>query len=182
MITPEKQISSQQIFDGKVVRLFFDEVALPNGKTATREVVRHNGAVAVLAVTPDDKIVLVKQFRYPCNRVLLEIPAGKLDIAGENPEQCAVRELAEETPYTCETVDLIYQFYTSAGFSDEKLYLYQAHGLQRNSTLKPDEDEYLELVELNKTQANEALQNGEITDVKTIIAVQYWLLKDIQAA
>ena len=110
MITPEKQISSQQIFDGKVVRLFFDEVALPNGKTATREVVRHNGAVAVLAVTPDDKIVLVKQFRYPCNRVLLEIPAGKLDIAGENPEQCAVRELAEETPYTCDAVDLIYTF------------------------------------------------------------------------
>ena len=162
MITPEKQISSQQIFDGKVVRLFFDEVALPNGKTATRELVRHNGAVAILAVTPDDKIVLVKQFRYPCNRVLLEIPAGKLDIAGENPEQCAVRELAEETPYTCETVDLIYQFYTSAGFSDEKLYLYQAHGLQRNSTLKPDEDEYLELVELNKTQANEACKTAKL--------------------
>ena len=182
MITPEKQISSQHIFDGHVVQLFLDEVALPNGKTATREVVRHKGAVAVLAVTPDDKIVLVEQFRYPCNRVLLEIPAGKLDIAGENPEQCALRELAEETPYTCETVDLIYEFYTSAGFSDEKLYLYQAHGLQRNSTLKPDEDEWLELRELSKTEAQTALQNGEIADVKTIVAVQYWLLKDIQAA
>ena len=126
MITPEKQISSQQIFDGKVVRLFFDEVALPNGKIATREVVRHNGAVAVLAVTPDDRIVLVKQFRYPCNRVLLEIPAGKLDIAGENPEQCAVRELAEETPYTCETVDLIYQFYTSCLSASVFVHLFPA--------------------------------------------------------
>lgn len=179
MITPEKPVSSQHIFDGHIVQLFLDEVALPNGKTATREVVRHKGAVAVLAVTPDDKIVLVEQFRYPCNRVLLEIPAGKLDMAGEEPAQCAMRELAEETPYTCESVHLIHQFYTSAGFSDEKLYLYQAVGLNRNSTLKPDEDEYLELRELSRNEAQQALQNGDIVDVKTIVAIQHWLLMSI---
>ena len=176
MITPEKPISSQPIFDGHVVQLFLDEVELPNGKIAQREVVRHQGAVAVLAITPENKIVLVEQFRYPCNRVLLEIPAGKLDISGENPAQCAMRELAEETPYTCESVNLIHQFYTSAGFSDEKLYLYQAVGLNCNSTLHPDEDEYLELKELSRNEVCAALQNGDIEDVKTIVAVQYWLL------
>lgn len=176
MITAEKQISSQHIFDGKVVRLYLDEVELPNGKTATREVVRHKGAVAVLAITPDNKIVLVEQFRYPCNRVLLEIPAGKLDVTGESPEQCALRELAEETPYTAQEVNLIYEFYTSAGFSDEKLYLYQAHNLVANSTLSADEDEWLELKELSQDEARDALQNGEIVDVKTIIAIQHWLM------
>ena len=176
MINPEKQISSQHIFDGNVVHLYLDEVELPNGKVATREVVRHSGAVAILAITPDNKIVLVKQFRYPCNRVLLEIPAGKLDIAGEEPIQCALRELAEETPYTAEKVDLIYEFYTSAGFSDEKLYLYKAHNIKANSILNTDEDEFLELVELSQNEAKNALQNGEIVDVKTIIAIQHWLM------
>ncbi|MBR6027210.1 MAG: NUDIX hydrolase [Neisseriaceae bacterium] len=175
MIEAETKLNSSTILQGKVLHVCVDEVKLPNGNSATREVVHHPGAVAVLAITNDEKIILVEQYRYACSQTLLEIPAGKLDIQGESPQQCALRELAEETPYTAKSVELIYTFYTSAGFSDEKLYLYQAHDLCKNSTARADEDEFLRLVMMDKKEAADALNNGRILDVKTIVAMQYWL-------
>lgn len=175
IIQAEIQTDSHLMFDGRVIQVFLDSVRLPDGKIATREVVRHPGAVSILATTPDNQIILVEQHRYPCGENLLEIPAGKLDIVGENPKNCALRELAEETPYTAQSVDLIYTFYTSAGFSDEKMYLYRAHNIQANSTASCDEDEYLQLRTMTQKETLNALKTGKIKDAKTIIAMQFWL-------
>ncbi len=96
----EQLLSSKRVFDGQLIQVSVDTVQLPNGKTGRREVVRHPGAVAVLAINAENKVILVEQFRHAGGEILLEVPAGKLDISGEPPEQCAFRELAEETPYT----------------------------------------------------------------------------------
>lgn len=175
MIIPEEFLTSRTVLDGKILQVSVDEVRLADGKTATREVVRHPGAVAVLAVNEKDEVILVAQYRYPCARTLLEVPAGKLDLAGESPASCALRELAEETPYTAQSVTLIYTFYTSAGFSDEKMYLFRADGVCANSALNADEDEFIEVVTLNRDQVRQALSEGQIADAKTIVALQYWL-------
>ncbi|WP_159990998.1 NUDIX hydrolase [Pelistega ratti] len=167
--------SSTEIFHGNIIHVFKDTVKLPNGKIAPREVVRHPGAVAVLAITEEDKVILVQQYRHACGKVLLEVPAGKLDIQGESPERCAFRELAEETPYTATSMTLLYTFYTAAGFCDEKMYLYQAHGLTKNSQAKADEDEFVEQVYLSKEEVREALKQQKIQDSKTLIALQHWL-------
>lgn len=174
----EKQLTSQQIFEGRVIKVFLDQVQLPNGKTSTREVVRHPGAVAILAVTEDQKVILVEQYRYPCAEVLLEIPAGKLDVQGESPEQCAFRELAEETPYTAKQMTLLHTFYTAAGFCDERMYLYLATGLEANSQATSDEDEFVRTVFLSKDEVKEALKHQRIQDSKTLIALQHWCLQE----
>lgn len=167
---------SRPVFAGNVVRLMVDTVQLPNGRQATREVVRHCGAVCVLAVNDEDKVVLVKQFRHPVAGVLLEIPAGKLDVEGEAPELCAFRELAEETPYTAQSMTLVQKFYTAPGFCDELMYLYEARSLTENSELKADEDEFVQTVLLGREQVKQAIKDRSIQDAKTLIALQSWLL------
>ncbi|MDY0272388.1 MAG: NUDIX hydrolase [Advenella sp.] len=167
---------SRPVFAGNVVRLMVDTVQLPNGRQATREVVRHCGAVCVLAVNDEDKVVLVKQFRHPVAGVLLEIPAGKLDVEGEAPELCAFRELAEETPYTAQSMILVQKFYTAPGFCDELMYLYEAGGIAPNSALDTDEDEFVQTVLLSKDDVRQAIRNQTIQDAKTLIALQGWLL------
>lgn len=174
----ETLLSSEPIFTGRVISLSVDTVRLPNGKTGTREVVRHPGAVAVLAINEDNKVVLVEQYRHAGAEILLEIPAGKLDIDGEPPEQCAFRELAEETPYTAKEMKLLYTFYTAAGFCDELMYLYQAIDMSKNSQAQLDEDEFVRQVYLSKQEAREALLNRRIRDSKTIIALQHWLASE----
>lgn len=171
----EKLLTSNEIFNGNVLRMTLDTVRLPNGKEATREVVHHPGAVCILAQTADNRLVLVRQYRHACKEHLLEIPAGKLDVAGEDPAACALRELAEETPYTANSVDLLFEFYTCAGFCSEKMFLFQAALLYENSTLSTDEDEFLDVLLLNKHEVQAALKEGKIRDAKTLIAVQHWL-------
>ncbi len=175
MSLTESQLSSQAIFDGRIIKVSVDTVTLPNGKTATREVVRHPGAVAVLAVTEHNEVILVRQYRYACGTELLEIPAGKLDILGEDPVYCAYRELAEETPYTAQSMRLIHTFFTAAGFCDEKMYLYVAEGVVKNSTVDADEDEFVELVTMSREQVQAALANNQIHDGKTLVALYNWL-------
>ncbi len=131
----EKTIHTEKLFEGKVVRLQIDDVELPNGKTSKREIIKHPGAVAVLALTPENKIVLVEQYRKPMERALVEIPAGKLE-PGEKPEVTAVRELEEETGYECNRLDHIISFYTSPGFADELIHLYLATGLRKKKILE----------------------------------------------
>lgn len=174
----ETQVASKEIYRGQIVQVYVDTIALSDGQKATREVVRHCPCVAVLAVTDDDKVVLVRQFRYPVAKPLLEIPAGKMDgDESETPEATAARELAEETPYTADKLELIHHFYTAPGFCDEYMYLYRASGLKADSQLKPDEGEFVDTVLFSREKVISALKNKEIEDVKTITALQHWLLE-----
>ena len=132
----ETLISTTPIEHNSFLRIDRDQIRLPNGNEHARIVVRHPGAACILAVTDDDKVVLVRQWRHAAGRALLEIPAGKLD-AGEDPAQCALRELGEETPYTAERVEKIFAFYSAPGFCDEILHLYRAVNITPTSSLHP---------------------------------------------
>ena len=173
----ETKLSSEPIYQGSFVTINRDKVRLPNGNESQRIVIRHPGAACVLAVTEEGKAVLVRQWRYAADAATLELPAGKLD-AGEDPAECALRELAEETPYTADRVKLISSFYTAIGFCDEKMYFYQAEGVRLGSTLSNDEDEITETVLMSKEEARTALAHNEIKDGKTLIGLQYWLMQD----
>ena len=165
----EKKISSKQIFDGKIVKLFVDEVELPNGQIATREIVRHPGAVSVVPLTNEGEVVMVKQFRYPFERVLLEIPAGKLE-PGEDPLEAVKRELEEESGVVAENIEFIGMTYTTVAFTDEKIYTYMATGLTFKES-HPDEDEFLEVVKLPLDTLVNMVMSGEIKDSKTQVAI-----------
>ncbi|MDH5160014.1 NUDIX hydrolase [Heyndrickxia oleronia] len=176
----EKTIHTEKVFEGKVVRLQIDDVELPNGKTSKREIIKHPGAVAVLALTPENKIVLVEQYRKPMERALVEIPAGKLE-PGEKPEVTAVRELEEETGYECNRLDHIISFYTSPGFADELIHLYLATGLRKKENPRSaDEDEFVELIEVSLEEAIQLVKEQKIFDAKTAYAIQYLQLKEAQ--
>ena len=172
----EKRISGEKRFEGKIVDIECDSALLPDGKTAYREVVRkiHNG-VCVVPLTDDGNVVIVRQYRYPYAEILPEAPAGKSE-KGESPEECAVRELSEETGYTAEKLIPLGEFYPSPGIMDEVLYLYAATGLTKGQT-HPDEDEFVEasLVPLEKMV--EQIMNGEIRDGKTQTAILKTYLK-----
>ncbi|MDO5059075.1 MAG: NUDIX hydrolase [Neisseria sp.] len=173
----ETQIASEPVYNGTFVTIAKDTVRLPNGNESSRVVIRHPGAACVLAVTDKDEVIFVRQWRYATGQALLELPAGKLD-AGEDPAVCAQRELAEETPYAAERVELMATFYTAPGFCDEKMYLYRAHGVSQTSTLQPDVDEFVETVLLSREAVKAAICNNEIQDAKTLIGLQHWLLAE----
>ncbi|GAA4709620.1 NUDIX hydrolase [Brevibacillus fulvus] len=168
----EKTVTTKQIFSGKVIQVQIDEVLLPNGKTSTREIVRHPGAVAVLPLTADGKMIVVRQFRKPLERTIVEIPAGKLE-KGEDPLVCAHRELEEETGYQADSMEHLSSFYTSPGFADEILHLYIATGL-RPGPARPDEDEFVETMAITLAEAKNLHQQGEIRDAKTVLALFAW--------
>lgn len=170
----ETRISSQRCFDGRIVSIALDQVRLPDGSQASRECVLHPGGAAVLAVTAQQQVILVRQHRYVCGRDLLELPAGKLD-AGEAPALCAQRELAEETPYTAGRVQLLHAFFSSPGFCNERIHLFWAQDVQPNSQACPDEGELLELVLLDESQVRAALAAQQIEDGKTLVALYWWL-------
>ena len=173
----ETTLSSKEIFKGRVIDLYVEEVKLPNGKTSTREIVKHPGAVAIIAITPENKIVMVEQFRKPLGRTIVEIPAGKLE-KGEKPEATAKRELEEETGYTCSNLQLLISFYTSPGFADELVHLFIAEDLEKlKIAAELDEDEFLDVIEVTLEEAQEMVQNKRIYDAKTAFAVQYLQLK-----
>ena len=173
----ETKISSEPVYESSFVTISRDTVRLPNGNEGQRVVIRHPGAACVLAETADGEIVFVRQWRYALGAALLELPAGKLD-AGEDPAACALRELAEETPYAAERAELIATFYTAPGFCDEKMYLYRAVNVSKTSRLQPDQDEFVETVLLTRDEVRRAVQNNEIQDGKTLIALQHWLLQE----
>lgn len=175
----EKTISTRPIFEGKVVSLHIDTVELPDGNTATREVVRHPGAVAILALH-EDKLILVDQYRQPMGRCELEIPAGKLE-PGEDPLEAAKRELEEETGYRANRITLLHSFYTSPGFADEIIHLYIAEDLTKGEA-SPDEDEFLELYESSLEEVESYIAEGRIADGKTLLAVYAWKLQQKDAS
>lgn len=171
----EKTITSKKIFDGKIIKLFVDEVVLPNGQQSKREIVKHPGAVAVVAITNEDKLVLVKQYRKALEKTTLEIPAGKLE-AGEEPVECAIRELEEETGYRAKHVQPLYSFYTSPGFADEIIHLFWAEDLEQG-VVQLDQDEFVDLVEYSLEECVAAIEANQICDAKTILAVHLWKQK-----
>ncbi|MEC3758899.1 ADP-ribose pyrophosphatase [Bacillus halotolerans] len=174
----EKTIAKEQIFSGKVIDLYVEDVELPNGKTSKREIVKHPGAVAVLAVTDEGKIIMVKQFRKPLERTIVEIPAGKLE-KGEEPEYTALRELEEETGYTAKKLTKITAFYTSPGFADEIVHLFLAEELSvLEEKRELDEDEFVEVMEVTLEDALKLVESREVYDAKTAYAIQYLQLKE----
>lgn len=172
----EEKVASEEIYRGKVVHLFRDTVRLPNGREATREVVRHNGAVCVVPLTEEGQVLMVRQYRYPFARVLLEVPAGKID-PGEAPEDCAKRELSEETGATAETLTYLGDYYPSVAILDENIRMYLAKGLTFYE-LHTDDDEFLQLERIPlKTLVSQVL-NGEIPDGKTQTAIlKVWCME-----
>lgn len=169
----EPTLTAEVVFDGHVIRVEEHTVRLPNGNTATRELVFHPGAVAIVAELPGERLVLVEQFRKGPRKQLLELPAGKLN-AGEDPAACAHRELAEETGYEAQTMEQVYAFYTSPGFADERITLFYANGL-RPGLVHPDEDEFVSVRTIGRDQLQQALDAGEVDDAKTLIGVLWWL-------
>lgn len=167
----EVTLSTEPIFQGKVISLQVDTVRLPNGKTATREIVKHPGAVAVLAIL-DDRLLVVEQYRKPLEKSQVEIPAGKLD-PNEEPIEAARRELEEETGYRCNDIRHVSSFYTSPGFANEILHLYIAEGLTKGE-VNLDEDEFLECEAITLEEAKQLMSEGRISDAKTITAVYAW--------
>jgi ADP-ribose pyrophosphatase len=173
----EKTLSTKVLYNGKIIDLVLEEVELPNGNQSQREVVKHPGAVAILAVTPENKIVLVRQYRKPLNRSIIEIPAGKLE-KGETPESCARRELEEETGYRSDQLVHLQSFYTSPGFADELIHVYFSDSLTEG-TVQLDEDEFVDLMEVSLDEAIELVKTNEIYDAKTVYAIQYLQLRQM---
>jgi ADP-ribose pyrophosphatase len=167
----EKTLSEETIYNGKIIDLKIKEVELPDGNKGKREVVEHPGAVAIVACTPEDKLVVVRQFRKPLEKTIVEIPAGKLE-KGEDPLDSAKRELEEETGYQCSNLKKIAAFYTSPGFADEFIHVYFTNSLQKG-TKNTDSDEFVDGMEITLEEALAMIETGEIIDAKTIYAVQY---------
>ena len=165
----EKKRSSEIIFQGRLLDVRRDEVILPNGNTSTREWINHPGAVCCVPILPDGRIGLIRQFRYPVNQEMIELPAGKIN-AGEKPEICAVRELEEEIGYKPDKLTFLTHIHPAIGFANEKMWLYLAEDLVKTET-NLDTDEFLVLIPTALDDAVEMVWNGKITDVKTIIGI-----------
>ena len=168
MTFEEKTIKSERIYEGKIINLRKDKVVVLHG-TSEREIVEHNGGAVLAAVTPEGKLVMVRQYRKPAGRVMLEVPAGKID-PGEKPEVTAARELKEETGYTAGKVEYLMDFYPSVGYSEEVLYLYLCTELTPGET-NFDENEAIDIEEYEIDELCGMVMRGEIHDAKTIIAI-----------
>ncbi len=162
----EKTLKENLIYDGRIIKVYNDEVLCPNGNKAHREYIKHNGGVCILALK-DGYIYFEKQFRYPYHEEVLELPAGKLEL-NEDPLEAAKRELKEEIGFTSLNMEYIGYFYPSVGYTNEIIRLYFSSENELGDT-NPDEDELIEIVKLSVKEAYEMLDRGEIADAKTVI-------------
>lgn len=165
----EKQLSFDYKFKGRIINLRVDEALLPNGATALREVVEHNGGICVVPLTEKNEVLMVEQYRYPYSEVVLEIPAGKRD-GNEEPLEGGKRELKEETGAVAEKYTFLGELYPTPGYCGEIIYMYLATGLSYGET-DPDEDEFLNVKKIPLEKAVEMIMNGEIKDAKTQTAI-----------
>lgn len=166
----ETGIDSEDIFDGTLLHVRRDTVKLPNGKTATREWIKHPGASSVIPLLPDGSIILVKQYRYPVGKITLEVPAGKLDAPEEDPLLCAQRELSEETGYTADHMEKLTTIATTVGFSNEYIHLYLATGLHAGNQ-HTDADEFINVVKVPLQEAVKMVNDGRIIDAKSVVSI-----------
>ena len=165
----EKTLTSEVVYNGKIMTVYRDDVQICTGKKSFREVVRHSGGVVIFALTDENTVLAVKQFRYPLGKTIIELPAGKLE-KGEDPDFASKRELEEETGYRAEKWTSLGYINTTPGFCDEKLYLYKAENLTF-IVEHPDDGEVLRAFEIPKRELIEKIMSGEINDAKTICAV-----------
>jgi len=165
----EKQIETKTVFEGMIVNVRQDVAELQNGNTAAREVVEHPGGVGIVPVTADNKVLMVRQYRYPMEEELLEIPAGKLD-DGEDPYECAVRELSEETGCTAGKIVDLGEIYPSPGFCREILYIYLALDLS-SGEMHLDENELLSVEAYGFGELMEMIMANELRDAKSIVGI-----------
>jgi ADP-ribose pyrophosphatase len=166
----EKRISSKRIYEGNVLNLRVDEVKMDNGSMARREVVEHRGAAAIVPILEGGDVILVRQFRYPIDTDLLEIPAGTLR-AHEHPKACALRELEEETGYQCREIAEMLECFIAPGYSTEKIHIFLARSLTKTKQ-KMDEDESINVERCRFSEALEKIRTGEIRDAKSIVGLQ----------
>ncbi|MBR2406218.1 MAG: NUDIX hydrolase [Clostridia bacterium] len=166
----EETLIREYQFRGRIINLRTDTVKLPNGAEAGREVVEHPGGVCVAPLTGAGELLFVRQYRYPYEEVVLELPAGKRDRKNEEPLSCGKRELLEETGATAENYTFLGKVYPTPGFCDEVIYLYLATGLSFGEA-QPDEDEFVEVERIPLERAVDMVMNNEITDAKTQIAI-----------
>lgn len=165
----EKTISSDVKYDGRILRVRYDIVELQNGDRTFREVVDHTGGVGIIGLTPGGTVPMVRQFRYPFMAETLEVPAGKLE-KGEDPLECAVRELSEETGYAAEKYVSLGSILPSPGYCAETLYIYLALGLKPGKA-HLDKDEFLNVEYYTMDKLHEMCMSGELTDAKTVLAI-----------
>ena len=165
----EKTVSTKEIFDGRIIKVSVDTVTLPNGKEATRELVDHPGGVGIIAVDENKNVFLVSQFRKPFNKVITEIPAGKLEY-GEDPFEAAKREFEEEIGYKAGKMISIGSYYSSPGFCNETIHLYLATELTEVGQ-HPDEDEFLNILTKPLDEIYKDVLSGQVMDGKTAIAI-----------
>lgn len=165
----EEMVSQQTVYEGIIVNVRRDKARLLDGRIANREVVEHPGGVAILALDREDNVAVVRQYRYPFHKVLLELPAGKLE-PGEDPRVCGVRELEEEVGLVADEFIYLGGLYLSPGYSNEVLHLYLARGL-RQGACHPDEDEFLEGERIPFARLVDMVMADEIHDAKTVAAV-----------
>ncbi|MBI9073106.1 MAG: NUDIX hydrolase [Melioribacteraceae bacterium] len=173
-----KVTKSDIVFKGYVFDIQVDQLEYDSGNKGVREVALHNGGAVVLPVTNGNKIVFVNQFRYPFQKFLLELPAGKLEI-NEDPQLCAGRELTEETGYTTEKISKLGEIYTTPGFCSEILYIYLAEDLTPGEHAREEGEHGMEVHEFTLKEVQEKIKNGEIVDAKTICAIQYLSLHEM---
>jgi len=173
----EETISTENVYQGRILNLRVDKIKLPDNKKSMREIVEHSGGVTIIPVTDSGEILLVKQYRKAVEEVLYEIPAGKLE-SGEDPVHCAERELEEETGYRPGEIKKLYSFYTSPGYSDEIIHLYIARELKYIGQ-NFDNDEFIVVEKIKKEEIMELINRGHIKDSKTIIGLLQFLRGDI---
>lgn len=173
----EKTLDTQLVYDGKILKIYKDNVEVSDGHKSFREVVKHSGGVVVVALKDAETILLVKQFRYPIQETILELPAGKLE-QGEDPFEAAKRELEEETGYCANNWSSLGFIYTSPGYSNEKLYLYLAHDLNFTQC-HPDEGEIIESFEYKIKDVLKMISNNEINDSKTLCGINKCIIEGV---
>lgn len=169
MIYEEKTVSSEKVFEGRIIKVKVDRVEMPDGSVATRELVEHPGGVGIVAITDKDEIILVEQYRKPLDKAIYEIPAGKLD-PGEHHRTYGIRELEEETGLSAKVFDYMGFIYPSPGFTDEITHVYLAKELTQGET-HPDDDEFLDVKKVPFDTALKMVMDGKINDAKSVFGI-----------